>query len=699
MTPLMKLKRKIPTEPVAISDLSFPEPVVTPSSDDATPAAFPIAVVGRLHPDTPLRREPSASVDDLLGGSRVDDGVSEALRRRAGSGEPLPEPLAVGFGTHFRHNFSSVRIHRDPEAGAIAGALQSQAFTHGNDVYFAPGKFRPGAREGQQLIAHELGHVVAQRTGADPAGRGPGLTVGRALDPAETAADRAADGAMAALRRTASIGTERQSEPDVPRPAWSALRSADSGRAHPTRDAAEHRAVGGVIPALRRSVATTSDDRSTTIRRKFSKTSADINALRSNKGVKKGERTRDTLHGISRLLDAHQGLKDPGKVIHSLRSIEFLCDRYLDEHFKDKELSRILLVREIRDEAMRDISNLQAQQRYLNDLRQGSAFKGKGLPAVEKTTTPMTQTLAPTVATGAHSYNAMRDQTFHPMNPAAEVVSVIKEAGLTEAEIAAIKIFTANDYLYLNPAIANDEVWLGNQTKSVQDAMDANAQQGRHQATVDTKKLIEEGTAHAGVIMAALAKMTPMKGKVYRGARMSQKEFSDTYEGKAQVTFDSFVSSAIAEGPARSYARGSGSKKPNDDQTVSVVCIIDVDDARDVHALSEIQSEKEWLLLPGATYAITRIEDDAAVEVGRPAATAGKIVHMKQISKPSDKFGGVREVSPGVGAAAGAGVGTARYNWSDGRGQAGPQSQATAGGRQPGRQRAAGRPQRPARGS
>lgn len=43
-----------------------------------------------------------------------------------------------------------------------AGAL---AFTHGSDVYFDRGRFRPGTAEGTHLLAHELAHVVQQRVG------------------------------------------------------------------------------------------------------------------------------------------------------------------------------------------------------------------------------------------------------------------------------------------------------------------------------------------------------------------------------------------------------------------------------------------------------------------------------------------------------------------------------------------------------
>lgn len=169
------------------------------------------AVPGLLHGEIPfatgdfplaggeIRR--LADGDDPLGGSPVGAEISGVLRRRRGGGEPLPTDLSGGFGSHFGQDLSGVRVHADPEAGRLAQSLQSRAFTHGSDIYFAPGSYRPGTDDGRRVIAHELSHVVAQRTGADRAD-GDGLRVGRAADPAEAAADRSADAAMQAIRRS-----------------------------------------------------------------------------------------------------------------------------------------------------------------------------------------------------------------------------------------------------------------------------------------------------------------------------------------------------------------------------------------------------------------------------------------------------------------------------------------------------------------
>jgi hypothetical protein len=157
-----------------------------------------MAVPG-LHDDpVPLRRHS----EDPLGGSEVSGDIAGALRRRGGQGDSLPDGLAAPMSNHLGMDLSGVRVHTDPEAGHIARSLQATAFTHGNDIYFAPGAYRPSSPDGQRVLAHEVSHIAAQRSGADRGGSGA-LTVGMANDPAEAAADASADRMMAALRRSA----------------------------------------------------------------------------------------------------------------------------------------------------------------------------------------------------------------------------------------------------------------------------------------------------------------------------------------------------------------------------------------------------------------------------------------------------------------------------------------------------------------
>ncbi len=55
------------------------------------------------------------------------------------------------------------------------GAL---AYTQGNNVHFAPGQYNPSSQKGQELLGHELTHVVQQREGrVQPTKQGKGMSV------------------------------------------------------------------------------------------------------------------------------------------------------------------------------------------------------------------------------------------------------------------------------------------------------------------------------------------------------------------------------------------------------------------------------------------------------------------------------------------------------------------------------------------
>ncbi|NYT43211.1 DUF4157 domain-containing protein [Sphingomonas sp. R-74633] len=115
-------------------------------------------------------------------GSFEVDPVQLGLARNGG--RPLPGALLTKMEAAFGADFSAVRVHVGPQASRI-GAI---AFTTGNDLYFAPGRYQPDSAQGQQLIGHELAHVIQQRQGRV---RAPGSGVAVVQDHAlEAEADR-----------------------------------------------------------------------------------------------------------------------------------------------------------------------------------------------------------------------------------------------------------------------------------------------------------------------------------------------------------------------------------------------------------------------------------------------------------------------------------------------------------------------------
>jgi hypothetical protein len=87
----------------------------------------------------------------------------------------MPDELKANMESKLNTDFSQVRIHPNSSKATEVGAL---AYTQGTDVHFAPGQFKPESSNGQQLLGHELTHVVQQGQGrVQPTGKVAGLPV------------------------------------------------------------------------------------------------------------------------------------------------------------------------------------------------------------------------------------------------------------------------------------------------------------------------------------------------------------------------------------------------------------------------------------------------------------------------------------------------------------------------------------------
>lgn len=84
------------------------------------------------------------------------------MKKASSSTTGMPEEVQSKMENSFETDFSSVNIHKDSSSATDMGAL---AYAQGNDVHFAPGQYNPNSQSGQELLGHELTHVVQQRQG------------------------------------------------------------------------------------------------------------------------------------------------------------------------------------------------------------------------------------------------------------------------------------------------------------------------------------------------------------------------------------------------------------------------------------------------------------------------------------------------------------------------------------------------------
>jgi hypothetical protein len=100
------------------------------------------------------------------GGMAATPDLEASINQGRGSGQPLAnsirEPIEQAFGA----DFSGVKVHTDAQSDQLNQSIQARAFTTGQDIFFRQGEYNPGSRGGQELIAHELTHVVQQNGSA-----------------------------------------------------------------------------------------------------------------------------------------------------------------------------------------------------------------------------------------------------------------------------------------------------------------------------------------------------------------------------------------------------------------------------------------------------------------------------------------------------------------------------------------------------
>jgi hypothetical protein len=123
----------------------------------------------------------------ILPDGRAHPDVESAIASTRGGGQKLEDNARDTIGSGLGDSLEDVRVHTDDHANQLADSVSARAFTTGADVYFAKDEYKPGTSDGQQLLAHELTHVVQQRGASES---GP-LTVSNPGDALENEAEAA----------------------------------------------------------------------------------------------------------------------------------------------------------------------------------------------------------------------------------------------------------------------------------------------------------------------------------------------------------------------------------------------------------------------------------------------------------------------------------------------------------------------------
>lgn len=140
------------------------------------------------------------AVVDAQGGD-VDRDTESAIQSARSGGAPLDRGTQVRIEGAFGADFSRVRVHTGSASTDLNERVQAKAFTIGNDIFFRDAPPDAQTSPGQELLAHELTHVVQQ------AGAGPSAGLPARIGPVRTGLE-----SVGTVRRQIAQGRYRLNE-------------------------------------------------------------------------------------------------------------------------------------------------------------------------------------------------------------------------------------------------------------------------------------------------------------------------------------------------------------------------------------------------------------------------------------------------------------------------------------------------------
>lgn len=103
--------------------------------------------------------------EESSAGGEASTNLESAINTAKGGGQPLDAGLQRSMGQAMGADFTGVKVHTDAQSDQLNQSIQAKAFTTGQDIFFRQGQYNPASKGGQELLAHELTHVVQQNGG------------------------------------------------------------------------------------------------------------------------------------------------------------------------------------------------------------------------------------------------------------------------------------------------------------------------------------------------------------------------------------------------------------------------------------------------------------------------------------------------------------------------------------------------------
>jgi hypothetical protein len=541
----------------------FIKPFKIKSQDEIVQQKQDIASQPRNSFIKPLRsrsQDQSVQRQEAIAGGTASADLESSIQSARGSGKSLDANLQQSMGQAMGADFSSVKVHTDSQSDQLNKSIQAKAFTTGQDVFFRQGAYDPSSQGGQELIAHELTHVVQQN----------GNTVQTKLE--SPTIQRVSVKEQVKLFEIESLKAQQQMKKTT-------------------------------LPEKLRTEVDT--NRAKTTNENDTKKSPVVEPEESvQEGVNVAERVK--------LFES----LNKGSTKSTLTSAEKLKAKVAANENDTKKSP--VVEPEVATNTAEPTSENDTDSVYLEKIKTGG-FKW----------------LSTNYQNKEKEAENDKDKKF------AQRLDTLRAQGkgyedLSEAEIAAIRVYTARDYKYINPALEDSLSWflssMNPEDKMVKGKMDDGKLKSVGWDEQRVKKIAEgskteegkkslfeefkgEAKEHVGMAIKGMKKVKPFVGELYRGEHKNITSYNNDYKEGNVIHKAPFFSASRKQSIQEQYAYTGlrPTQRP-------IYVTINSKTARDIDQLSvfyesEDKSEGEVTFLPSSDFKVTKVETfpDSAV--------------------------------------------------------------------------------------
>jgi hypothetical protein len=408
--------------------------------------------------------------------------------------------------------------------------------------------------------------------------------------------------------------------------------------------------VAGVL-ALQRSAGNQATLRM--LSRKLTVKRADLEQAGAGAGANgKGARPpeEDQFIKLCTALDAYPTMSSRGSDrVQAVQAMLVYAERWIERYAEIYRDPRLPKVRKLQGELTAELKELIRGEDYLRKVKSQQDFFWQSSYAKRQVE----------IAQGMAAGKASGEPGDTP-----EAVDIMKKRGLTDADLAAIRIYSADEFKYVNPALAGKKgkkgrerfawppgnverseaklyqrfgkAWQNLDPKVRQAEIDKlNEQREKKGQTKvgdseafnaggwrlvlgdkDWAQMRAEGREHGRATVTALKKLAPYGNeKTYRGEQLTKAEANARWKEGKEWTMRSLYSSSRSPEVGMHFAQ----HPPNDDKPVKVFITIRQKTGRDISALSTappnlelaeagIKGEEEVLFLPGTRFKVKHVD-------------------------------------------------------------------------------------------